>query len=119
MPYTNDAAKLYRIEPTRKAVIRTMLNGEELRGNVFIHLSSFRPFELADVSELFNDATTFFPLEPETGEVLLVSKERAAAVAANRSEWASDQHPTEGPVPTALLQLILISGQVRLGFIRP
>ena len=118
MPYTTDTANLYRIETTRKAVILTMLTGEELRGNVFIHLSSFRPFELADVSELFNDTTTFFPLETETGEVVLVSKERVAEVAANRGEEASDQNPSEGPIPTALLQIILISGEVRLGSIR-
>ena len=40
-----------------------MLTGEELKGNVFIHLSSYRPFELEDVSELFNADTPFFPLE--------------------------------------------------------
>ena len=78
MPYISDSANLYRVETAQKAVILTMLGGEELRGNVFIHQSSYRPFELEDVSELLNAGSPFFPLELETGEVILVSKERVA-----------------------------------------
>ena len=118
MPYTNDSANLYRIETTRKSVILTMLGGEELRGNVFIHFSSYRPFEFEDVSELFNADTPFFPLELQTSEVVLISKERVAEVAAHRGEYASDQSPSEGTIPTALLQILLIGGEVRLGSIR-
>ena len=76
MQYTSDSANLYRIETTQKAVIITMLGGEELRGNVFIHFSSYRPFELEDVSELFNSDTPFFPLELENAEVILVEGAR-------------------------------------------
>jgi hypothetical protein len=121
MQFTSDSANRYRIETTRKAVILTMLTGEELRGNVFIHLSSYRPFELEDVSELFNADTPFFPLELATREVILVAKERVAEIAANRADTgdsASDQNPSEGPIPTALLQIILVGGEVRLGSIR-
>jgi hypothetical protein len=118
MQFTSDSANLYRIETTRKAVILTMVTGEELRGNVFIHLSSYRPFELEDVSELFNADSTFFPLELEGGEVILVAKERVAEVAANRADGASDQQAGDGPIPTALLQIILIGGEIRLGSIR-
>ena len=121
MQFTSDSANLYRIETTRKAVILTMLTGEELKGNVFIHLSSYRPFELEDVSELFNADTPFFPLELDNREVILVAKERVAEIAANRGDSAdnaSDQNPSEGPIPTALLQIILVGGEVRLGSIR-
>jgi len=118
MQFTSESANLYRIETTRKAVILTMVTGEELRGNVFIHLSSYRPFELEDVSELFNADSTFFPLELDGGEVILVAKERVAEVAANRGDAASDQQPGDGPIPTALLQIILIGCEVRLGSIR-
>jgi hypothetical protein len=118
MRFTSDSANMYRIETTRKAVILTMLTGEELRGSVFIHLSSYRPFELEDVSELFNADTPFFPLELDNSEVILVAKERVAEVAANRPESTSDQNPSEGPTPTALLQIILVGGEVRLGSIR-
>ena len=116
-PYTSDSANLYRVETTRKAVILTMLSGEELRGNVFIHFSSYRPFELEDVSELLNADTPFFPLELENREVILVSKERVAEAAADRGE-EPDQTPREAPSPTALLQIVLIGGEVRLGSIR-
>jgi hypothetical protein len=119
MPFTSDTANLYRIETTRKAVILTMLGGEEVRGNVFIHFSSYRPFELEDVSELFNSETPFFPLELENAEVILVAKERVAELAAaDRSEPPSDFPPRDQPAPTALLQVVLVGGEVRLGSIR-
>ena len=118
MPYTSDSANLYRVETAQKAVILTMLGGEELRGNVFIHPSSYRPFELEDVSELFNSGSPFFPLELETGEVILVSKERVAEAAANRGDDASEPPPRGAPTPTALLQILLVGGEVRLGSIR-
>lgn len=116
--YTSESANLYRIETTRKAVILTMLGGEELRGNVFIHFSSYRPFEMEDVSELLNADTPFFPLELSNEEVILISKERIAEAAADRGEEAPDQPPREAPAPTALLQVVLIGGEVRLGSIR-
>jgi len=118
MPFTSDTANLYRIETTRKAVILTMLGGEEVRGNVFIHFSPYRPFELEDVSELFNSETPFFPLELENSEVILVAKERVAELAADRSEDPSDLPPPDPRSPTALLQVVLVGGEVRLGSIR-
>jgi hypothetical protein len=118
MPYTSDSVNLYRIETTQKAVILTMLGGEEVKGSVFIHSSSYRPFELEDVSELFNADTPFFPLELEHGEVILVSKERVAEVAADRGDDGSEHVPRETPTPTALLQVVLVGGEVRLGSIR-
>jgi hypothetical protein len=118
MPYTSDSANLYRIETTRKAVIITMRNGDEVRGHVFIHFSSYRPFELEDVSELFNAESPFLPFELENSEVILISKERVAEVAAARGENASDQSPREGRIPTALVQIHLVGGEVRLGSIR-
>ena len=79
---------------------------------------TFRLASLEDVSELFNADSPFFPLELDGGEVILVAKERVAEVAANRGDAASDQQPGDGPIPTALLQIILIGGEVRLGSIR-
>jgi hypothetical protein len=118
MPYISESANQYRVETAQKAVILTMLGGEELRGNVFIHQSSYRPFELEDVSELLNAGSPFFPLELETGEVILVSKERVAEAAANRSDDTFEQPPRGAPTPTALLQIVLVGGEVRLGSIR-
>jgi hypothetical protein len=118
MQLTSDSANLYRIETARKPVILTMRGGEELRGNAFIHFSSYRPFELEDVSELFNAETPFFPLELDNSEVILVAKERVAEVAADRSEEASDQVPRGLPTPTALLQIVLVGGEIRLGSIK-
>ena len=114
MQFISDSANLYRIETTRKSVILTMRTGEELKGNVFIHLSSYRPFELEDVSELFNADSPFFPLELDNREVILVAKERVAEVAANRGDAASDQEPGEGPIPTLESLLTLVGGRVPL-----
>jgi hypothetical protein len=118
MAFISHSANLYRIETTRKAVILTMLSGEEVRGNVFIHFSSYRPFELEDVSELFNSEMPFFPLELENSEVVLVSKERVAELAADRSDDPSDLPPRDPPAPTSLLQIVLVGGEVRLGSIQ-
>ena len=118
MPYTSDSVNLYRIETAQKAVILTMLGGEELKGKVFIHPSLYRPFELEDVSELFNSDSPFFPLELEQGEVILVSKERVAEVAADRGEEGSGPTRRGAPAPTALLQVVLVGGEIRLGSIR-
>ncbi|MEA2762951.1 MAG: hypothetical protein QOD47_2235 [Gemmatimonadaceae bacterium] len=118
MHFTSDTANQYRIETTRKAVILTMLGGEEVRGNIFIHFSPYRPFELEDVSELFNSESPFFPLELPNAEVILVAKERVAEIAADRSEGESDLIPPDPPSPTALLQVLLVGGEVRLGSIR-
>jgi hypothetical protein len=118
MAETSNSVNLYRIETEQKAVILTMLGGEELRGNVFIHFSSYRPFELEDVSELLNSDTPFFPLGLENGEVILVSKERVAEVAADRGESTSDEQSRTERAATALLQIVLVGGEVRLGSIR-
>ena len=118
MAFASDTANLYRIETTRKAVILTMFGGEEVRGNVFIHFSPYRPFELEEVSELFNSESPFFPLELDNTEVILVAKERVAEIAADRGEAPSDLPLRDPPSPTALLQVLLVGGEVRLGSIR-
>jgi hypothetical protein len=118
MQYTTDTANLYRIETSRQPVILTMLGGEELRGHIFIHFSARRPFELEDLSELFNSDEAFFPLGLDNDEVILVSKERVAEVAADRSDERGEHVPREAPSATALLQIVLATGEVRLGAIR-
>ena len=118
MPETSrKSANLYRIETTRTAVTVTMIGGEELRGNVFIHFSSHRPFELEDVSELFNSEEHFFPLELESTEVILVSKARVSELAAAGGKYAGDQPMKGTPTPTALLQIVLVGGEIRIGSI--
>jgi hypothetical protein len=117
MQQTLRAANMYRIETLRRGVTLSMIGGEELRGSVFIHSSSHRPFELEDLSELFNSTEEFFPFELETGEVILVSKSRIAEIAGAGAVDACDQ-PNPGPrAPTALLQVLLIGGEVRVGSI--
>jgi hypothetical protein len=117
MQYTTDTANLYRIETAKQPVILTMLGGDELRGHIFIHFSARRPFELEDLSELFNSEEPFFPLGLDNDEVVLVSKERVAEVAADRSD-ETEHAPREAPSATALLQIVLATGEVRLGAIR-
>src|SRR3990170_1190536 len=117
MEQTVKTANMYRIETAQRAVALTMIGGEQLRGSVFIHSSSQRPFQLEDVSELFNSEEEFFPLELETREVILVSKARVAEVARSGWEDINDQPIAETRLPTALLQVVLIGGEVRVGAI--
>jgi hypothetical protein len=118
MQQTSKAANLYRVETARRSVVLSMIGGEQLRGWVFIHSSSQRPFELEDITELFNSAEEFFPLELETEEVILVSKARVAEITDAGGSDTGDQPQTGTPAPTALLQLVLIGGDVRVGSIR-
>lgn len=118
MPYTSDSANLYRIETTRRAVSLTMVGGEEVRGHLFIHFSTYRPSDTEDALALFNDKEPFFPLELDNGEVILVAKERVAEVSVGRGEEAGDQSACATPTPTALLQVVLAGGEVRLGSVR-
>jgi hypothetical protein len=118
MPYTSDSANLYRIETTRREVSLTMVGGEEVQGRVFIHFSTYRPSDTEDALALFNDKEPFFPLELDNGEVILVAKERVAEVSIGRGEEAGDQSACATPTPTALLQVVLAGGEVRLGSIR-
>jgi hypothetical protein len=118
MQPTRKAANMYRVETVRRSVALTMIGGETLRGSVFIHSSSHRPFELEDISEVFNSGEEFFPLELETEEVILISKARVAEVTDDGGEDTSDQPLFGSPAPTALLQVVLIGGEVRVGSIR-
>jgi hypothetical protein len=117
MQISSKSANLYRIETVRKAVSLTLIGGEELRGSVFIHFSSHRPFELEDVSELFNSDEPFFPLELESEEVVLVAKARVSELAAAGGDYKGDQPIKGTPTPTALLQVVLVGGEVRVGSI--
>jgi hypothetical protein len=95
-----------------------MLGGEEVRGNVFILFSPYRPFQFEDVSELFNSESPFFPLELDNSEVILVAKERVAEIGADTDKAPSEIPHREPPSQTALLQVLLVGGEVRLGSIR-
>jgi hypothetical protein len=118
MQSIRDSANLYRVETVRQAVVLTLMGGEELRGHVFIHFSSHRPFELEDITELFNSEEPFFPLELDNEEVLLVSKARVAEVAADYSDDAADLASGRAPAPAPMLQVMMAGGDVRLGSIR-
>ena len=117
MQSTSKSANLYRIETVRKAVELTLIGGEDLSGNVFIHYSSHRPFELQDVAELFNSEEPFFPLELESEEVILIAKARVSELSAAGADYKGDQPMKDTPTPTALLQLVLVGGDVRVGSI--
>lgn len=118
MHHTSDSANLYRLQTTRRAVTLTMVSGDELKGHVFAHWSAFKPFETQETTELFNDEEPFFPFEIEGGEVILVAKSRVAEVTVEREDDSVETVAAAPHTPTALLQIVLAGGAVRLGSIR-
>jgi hypothetical protein len=108
----------YRIETARRAVALTMPGGDVLRGHVFVHPSTYRPFEPEDIAELFNGDESFLPLELEGGGVTLVAKERVAEVALMGDDEAADEPSGEVPLPKVQVEVFLASGGVRTGFVR-
>jgi len=118
MHHTTDSANLYRLQTTRRPVTLTMVSGDELKGHVFAHWSSSKPFETQETTELFNDEEPFFPFEMEGGEVILVAKARVAEVGLDLDGEPPENQASVMPFPTALLQVVLAGGAVRLGSIR-
>lgn len=95
-----------------------MPGGEVLRGHVFVHPSTYRPFEPEDIAELFNGAEPFLPLELDGGGVTLVAKDRVAEVALVGDEELADEPTGEVALPKVQVEVFLVGGEVRIGAVR-
>jgi hypothetical protein len=109
------SAHPYRIETARRAVALTMPGGEVLRGHVFVHPSTYRPFEPEDIAELFNADEPFLPLELEGGGVTLIAKDRVAEVALVDDDEIADEPSGEVALPKVQVEVFLTGGGVRTG----
>ena len=103
-----------RIEKERVGVSITMVGGETLSGCLFAP-PIYPPGGLEDPLQILNEAEPFFPLGLDTGEVLLVAKDRVLEVMLDEPVVDED-----GPAsaPTALLHITLAGGTARVGSMR-
>jgi hypothetical protein len=95
-----------------------MPGGEVLRGHVFVHTSTYRPFEPEDIAELFNGGEPFLPLELEGGGVTLIAKDRVMEVALLGDDELAVEPSGESLLPTAEVEVFLAGGAVQAGSVR-
>jgi hypothetical protein len=107
---------LYRIEKDRLQVTVTLLGGAQLRGFIFVPARMPGQTGYAEPAALFNDRELFFPLELESGEVLLVSKERVLEISG--VALAEEDEVLRASAPMALLEITLAGGITHYGSMR-
>lgn len=114
----------FRVETARRLVRLSMVGGDQLRGSIFVHGSAHRPRRTEEPADLFNSRDPFFPFETEGGEVLLIAKRRVAEVSGEigggdaAGDPAGDAAGGSASLPTALMQVVLADGVVRIGSLR-
>jgi hypothetical protein len=112
----NRPLDLYRIEKERLQVTLTMLGGAEVRGFIFVQPRPQGHTAHAEPAALFNDREPFFPLELESGEVLLVSKDRVLEISG--FALAEEDEMIRASAPMALLEITLAGGITHYGSMR-
>jgi hypothetical protein len=75
-----DLVDWYRIEKQRLAVTLKLLGGVSVRGHVFLGPTARGYHDGEDPVRVFNAPEPFLPIELESGEVLLVAKNRVEEV---------------------------------------
>jgi hypothetical protein len=109
----NHPLDLYRIEKERLQVTLTLLGGTQVRGYVFVSPRPQGHAAYAEPAALLNEREDFFPVELETGEVLLVSKQRVLEVSG--VALAEEDEVIRTSTPMALLEITLAGGITHYG----
>ena len=112
----NAFADTYRIEKQRLDVTLTLVGGEVMHGRIFVPSPLLGHAGEADPAVLFNDGETFFPLERENGEVLLMNKSRVVEVSG--LALGEEAETLRASAPMSLLQITLAGGITHFGSMR-
>jgi len=112
-PIPTDA---YRIEKERLEVVITMEGGSAAHGYIFLQPRVHGYSSHSEPAALFNDDELFFPLELDSGDVLLVSKERVVDISG--IPVSEEDELLRESSPMALLEITLAGGITRLGSMR-
>lgn len=112
----NASVDTYRIEKQRLDVTLTLLGGEEMPGQIFVPSPLPGHGGELDPAALFNDSDEFFPIERESGDVLLMAKSRVVEVSG--LPMIEDYEMMRGSAPMSLLQIILAGGISHFGSMR-
>jgi hypothetical protein len=106
----------YRIEKDRLDVTLTLVGGEELHGHIFVSPPAIGHTGSDEPSALFNNDEPFFPLELDSGEMLLIAKAQVLEISG--LPLGDDDELLRASSPMALLQLTLAGGISHFGSMR-
>jgi hypothetical protein len=112
----NSTVDTYRIAKERLDVTLTLIGGEVVEGRIFVPAPLLGHAGQLDPVAVFNDSDAFFPIELESGEVLLMCKARIVEVAG--LPLADDPDEIRGSAPMSLLQITLAGGISHFGSMR-
>lgn len=109
----NIAVNAYRIEKQRLEVTVTLASGQGFRGCIFMPACVAGHAGEPGASSLFNDPDPFFPLELDSGEVLLISKDRVMEV--DGLPLSEKEEVLRSSMPMSLLEMTLVGGITHFG----
>ncbi len=105
----------YRIEKQRLAVTLTLVGGGCLCGHIFVQPAPYGLPGGDDPLRIFNGTESFFPLQADGGDVLLVAKDRVAEVCGPLRP--ADDELRSQSARRIHLEIRLMGGAVRSGFV--
>jgi len=104
----------YRIEKDRVAVVLTTTSGERIAGDMFVQPYARYRTGREGAPDIMNHPEPYFPLAVETGDTLIVAKERVVEVAVEAIEEEGMTAEELGARP-AMIEIVLAGGVVRQG----
>jgi hypothetical protein len=112
----NASIDAYKIEKERLEVTIALEDSAELHGYIFLQPKVYGYASHSEPAALFNDRELFFPLELDSGEVLLLSKARVVDISG--LPLADEDELVRASSPMALVEVTLAGGLTRLGSMR-
>jgi hypothetical protein len=106
----------YCIQKERLAITLTLVGGEQLRGHIFVQPLAYAHHGREEPIDMFNDREPFFPLEVDSGGMLLVAKGGVMEVSGITA--SEDDEVRRASARMALLQVTLTGGITRFGSMR-
>lgn len=106
----------YRIQKHRLDVTLALAHGTTIRGHIFVHLPVPGHHGFDDPAVLLNDRDPFFPMETESGEVLLIAKSQVAELSG--LPVGEEDELLRRSTPMALLEVRLAGGISHYGSMR-
>ncbi len=103
----------YRIEKDRCSVTLSLASGETITGAMFVQHAEEGDPRRESAHDVLNGPERFFPIETETGQMLLIAKDRV--VEALTALPANGDELRRASARSAVLDIVLPSGDVRSG----
>jgi hypothetical protein len=105
----------FRIEKDRCAVQLSLVSGETISGAMFVEHTEMGYPRRETAREVLNSPERYFPLELQSGEVVLIAKDRVVEALTDVPVDADEHRRTSAR--SALLELVLPGGARRCGLV--